>query len=136
MKKMKCEICGSIDIKKIDDDIFECQECGVQYAKDEAIKLLTEIGDQGTTINTVPDGNSKSITSARTENLQDLSAVADSRKVHFPYSDPKLSPSAALKIENLLMSGNKLGAIGAYREATGVGLADAKTAIDRMCLKM
>lgn len=136
MKKMKCEICGSIDIKKIGDDIFECQECGVQYAKEEAIKLLTEIDDQGSTTNTVSNENNAPIASARTENLQDLSAVADSRKAHFIHSDPKLSPSAALKIENLLLSGNKLGAIGAYREATGASLADAKNVIDKMCLKM
>ena len=35
MKKMQCEVCGSTDIKKIDDSIFECQSCGVQYSKDE-----------------------------------------------------------------------------------------------------
>ena len=35
MKKMKCEVCGSTEIKKIDDSIFECQSCGVQYSKDE-----------------------------------------------------------------------------------------------------
>ena len=133
---MKCEICGSIDIKKVDDDVFECHECGVQYAKEEAIKLLTEIGEQGFTTNTVPDMNSGPIASARTENLLDLSAVADAPKARFLNRDPRLSPSAALKIENLLLAGNKLGAIGAYREATGVGLADAKTAIEKMCLRM
>ena len=136
MKKMKCEICGSIDIKKVCDDVFECHECGVQYSKEEAIKLLTEICDQGSTTNTVSDANNVPIASARTENLQDLSAVADTQKARFLNSDPRLSPSAALKIENLLLAGNKLGAIGAYREATGVGLADAKIAIDKMCLRM
>ena len=43
MKKMQCEVCGSTDIKKIDDSIFECQSCGVQYSKDEVQKLLVEI---------------------------------------------------------------------------------------------
>lgn len=43
MKRMQCEICGSNEIKKIDDSIFECQSCGVQYSKDEAQKLLVEI---------------------------------------------------------------------------------------------
>ena len=45
MKKMKCEVCGSTEIKKIDDSIFECQSCGVQYSKEEAVKLLVELDD-------------------------------------------------------------------------------------------
>lgn len=43
MKKMQCEVCGSTDIKKIDDTTFECQSCGVQYSKEEVQKLL--VGD-------------------------------------------------------------------------------------------
>lgn len=43
MKKMQCEVCGSTDIKKIDDSIFECQSCGVQYDKNEVQKLLVEL---------------------------------------------------------------------------------------------
>ena len=45
MKKMQCEVCGSTDIKKIDDTTFECQSCGVQYSKEEAVKLLVELDD-------------------------------------------------------------------------------------------
>lgn len=43
MKKMQCEVCGSTEIKKISDDIFECQSCGIQYSKNEIQKLLVEI---------------------------------------------------------------------------------------------
>ena len=43
MKKMQCETCGSTDIKKINDDVFECQSCGVQYSSEEAKSLLVEI---------------------------------------------------------------------------------------------
>ena len=43
MKKMQCEVCGSNEIKKIDDSTFECQSCGVQYSKNELQKLLVEI---------------------------------------------------------------------------------------------
>lgn len=43
MKKMKCEVCGSTDIKRVEASIFECQSCGVQYTKEEAQKLLVEI---------------------------------------------------------------------------------------------
>ena len=35
MKKMQCEVCGSNEIRKIADDIFECQSCGVQYSTAE-----------------------------------------------------------------------------------------------------
>lgn len=43
MKKMVCEICGSNEIKKVDNGLFECQSCGVQYSSEEAKKLLVEI---------------------------------------------------------------------------------------------
>lgn len=45
MKKMKCEVCGSASIKKVSDTTFECQECGVQYDKNEVMKLLVEVSD-------------------------------------------------------------------------------------------
>ena len=43
MKKMQCEVCGSTEIKKIDNEIFECQSCGIQYSKNELQRLLVEI---------------------------------------------------------------------------------------------
>ena len=43
MKKIQCEVCGSTDIKKIKDSIFECQSCGVQYSVDDVKKLFVEI---------------------------------------------------------------------------------------------
>lgn len=43
MKKIQCEVCGSTEIKKVDDAIFECQSCGVQYSKEEVQKLLVEL---------------------------------------------------------------------------------------------
>lgn len=43
MKKMQCEVCGSREIKKINDTTFECQSCGIQYDKAEVQKLLVEI---------------------------------------------------------------------------------------------
>lgn len=43
MKKMQCEVCGSNEIKKVADGIFECQSCGVQYSTEEVQKLLVEI---------------------------------------------------------------------------------------------
>lgn len=43
MKKMQCEVCGSTEIKKVSDGIFECQSCGVQYNTTEVKKLLVEV---------------------------------------------------------------------------------------------
>ena len=43
MKKMQCEVCGSTEIKKVSDGIFECQSCGVQYNTAEVKKLLVEV---------------------------------------------------------------------------------------------
>lgn len=46
MKKMQCEVCGSNEIKKISDDLFECQSCGVQYTKNEIQKMMVEISGE------------------------------------------------------------------------------------------
>ena len=43
MKKIQCEVCGSTEIKKVGDDLFECQSCGVQYSKNDVSKLLVKI---------------------------------------------------------------------------------------------
>lgn len=43
MKKIQCEVCGSTEIKKVGDDLFECQSCGVQYSKNDVSNLLVEI---------------------------------------------------------------------------------------------
>ena len=135
MKKMQCEVCGSTAIRKMDETTFEFQECGIQYDKSEAIKLLTEIEWHSATT-TFPDTNNAPIPSDRTEDLDDCAVVSDTRKAQFINSDPRLSPSDALKIENLLLAGNKIGAIGVYRNATGVGLATAKDAVENMVRKM
>lgn len=47
-----------------------------------------------------------------------------------PDSDPVFSP----QIQDALRRGNKIEAIKIYRELTGVGLAEAKQAIDRINL--
>jgi len=43
-------------------------------------------------------------------------------------SDPILSP----KVQDAIRSGNKIEAIKIYRELTGLGLAEAKAAIDKV----
>lgn len=40
---MQCEVCGSTEIRKTTDEVFECQSCGIQYSKSEVQKLLVEI---------------------------------------------------------------------------------------------
>ena len=42
MKKMVCEVCGSTRIQK-NNNIFECQECGIQYSLEEIRKLLVDV---------------------------------------------------------------------------------------------
>ena len=42
MKKMQCEVCGGSDLMKLDEDLFVCRSCGVQYTKAEAQKLIVE----------------------------------------------------------------------------------------------
>ena len=40
MNKLQCELCGSVDIVKIGDDMFQCQHCGCKYTAAEAKKIL------------------------------------------------------------------------------------------------
>lgn len=43
MKKLKCEACGGTEIKKVGDDLFECQNCGLQYSTSEVKKIFAEV---------------------------------------------------------------------------------------------
>lgn len=43
MKKIECEVCGSSDLKKIDDDTFQCSYCGMKYSKIDVQKMLVEV---------------------------------------------------------------------------------------------
>lgn len=44
MKKMVCEVCGSTRIKK-NNNVFLCQECGIEYSLEDVRKLLVEVDD-------------------------------------------------------------------------------------------
>lgn len=44
MKKLVCEVCGSMDILK-QGDFFVCQSCGCKYQSDSVSTLLKEIGE-------------------------------------------------------------------------------------------
>jgi len=53
------------------------------------------------------------------------------RRLNIEYADPNSDPGVAPQIKEALRRGNKIEAIKIYRELTGVGLAEAKQAIDR-----
>jgi hypothetical protein len=42
MKRMTCEVCGSHDFRKADDDLFVCEFCQTKYTPEQAKKLLVE----------------------------------------------------------------------------------------------
>lgn len=55
-------------------------------------------------------------------------------RLNINYVDPRSAPSDPAfspQIQDALRRGNKIEAIKIYREMTGVGLAEAKQAIDR-----
>jgi len=52
-------------------------------------------------------------------------------RLNIDYLDPDTDPIHSPEIREALRRGNKIEAIKAYRELTGVGLAQAKQAIDR-----
>jgi ribosomal protein L7/L12 len=53
------------------------------------------------------------------------------RRLDIEYANPALDPAMSSQIQEALRNGNKIEAIKLYREMTGVGLAEAKQAIDR-----
>jgi ribosomal protein L7/L12 len=53
------------------------------------------------------------------------------RRLNIEYADPNSNPSLSPQIQEALRRGNKIEAIKIYRELTGVGLAQAKQAIDQ-----
>lgn len=40
MKKFQCELCGSVDLEKIGDDLFQCQYCGCKYSAKDVKKII------------------------------------------------------------------------------------------------
>ena len=53
------------------------------------------------------------------------------RRLNIEYADPSSNPVISPQIQDALRRGHKIEAIKIYRELTGVGLAEAKQAIDR-----
>jgi ribosomal protein L7/L12 len=53
------------------------------------------------------------------------------RRLNIDYMAPNSDPALATQVQDALRRGNKIEAIKIYRELTGVGLAEAKQAIDR-----
>ena len=53
------------------------------------------------------------------------------RKLNIDYIDPNSDPALAPQVQEALRRGNKIEAIKIYRELTGVGLAEAKQAVER-----
>lgn len=53
------------------------------------------------------------------------------RHLNLEYADPGTDPITNPKLQDALRTGNKIEAIKIYRELTGLGLAEAKDAIDQ-----
>jgi len=53
------------------------------------------------------------------------------RRLNLDYAAPTADPALAPEIQDALRRGNKIEAIKIYRELTGVGLAEAKRAIEQ-----
>ena len=54
------------------------------------------------------------------------------RRLNIEYADPNSDPTLAPQIQDALRRGNKIEAIKIYRELTGVGLAEAKQAVESL----
>lgn len=40
MNRLQCELCGSTEIVKTDDDVFQCTHCGCKYTTSQAKKII------------------------------------------------------------------------------------------------
>jgi ribosomal protein L7/L12 len=54
------------------------------------------------------------------------------RKLNLEYAEPNSDPILSPQIQEALRRGNKIEAIKIYRELTGVGLAEAKQAVENL----
>lgn len=54
------------------------------------------------------------------------------RRLNIEYADPNSDPTLSPQIQAALRRGNKIEAIKIYRELTGVGLAEAKQAVENL----
>ena len=54
------------------------------------------------------------------------------RRLNIEYTDPNSDPVISHQIQDALRRGNKIEAIKIYRELTGVGLAEAKQAVENL----
>ena len=54
------------------------------------------------------------------------------RKLNIEYTNPNSDPLFLPQIQDALRHGNKIEAIKIYRELTGVGLAEAKQAVENL----
>ncbi|MGB8983172.1 MAG: ribosomal protein L7/L12 [Anaerolineales bacterium] len=53
-------------------------------------------------------------------------------RLNINYADPNANPARSPQIQGAVRRGDKIEAIKIYRELTGVGLAEAKRAIDEI----
>lgn len=58
------------------------------------------------------------------------------QRLHIDYADPNADPALAPPVLEALRRGNKIEAIKLYRQLAGVGLAEAKHAIDEIEAKL
>ena len=58
------------------------------------------------------------------------------RRLNIEYTDSNSDPIFSPQIQDALRRGNKIEAIRIYREQTGVGLAEAKQAIDGIASRL
>ena len=57
-------------------------------------------------------------------------------RLNISYVDPNSDPLISPQIQEALRRGNKIEAIKIYREQTGVGLAEAKQAVDNLASRL
>ena len=92
MRRIKCQICDSFDIKKNEDGFYECQECNTQYSKMELSRLYvdvdtgivsnetSEIDDKDKLVEEIITENEVLCGSQDTDNISDVELIKQQTK--------------------------------------------------------
>lgn len=149
MTALKCEICGGSLILMADMETFECENCGTKYPKKVLQKIYAEITGAVRVEGSVQVEGIASISSLL-QRAQEFEQGHNYEKAkeYFnrvldidPTNDearqgletPRISlrtQERAAQIAVYVKRGDKLNAIKAYRELTGLGLLEAKEKIE------
>ena len=154
MKPLTCELCGSNDVVK-QDGYFVCQHCNTKYSVEEAKRMMVEgkveVDGVATTESLLTRAEQfyqqgdyekakeyyNRVLDINPNNEDAKNGISNSSQQSLPQvGGYDVSVELYNEIERLLESNQKILAIKALKDYTGIGLAEAKAAVEALMHKM